>query len=695
MPWLSGINRYPPQAANKEAQQGVATRIGIDVGGTFTDLIFYDDASGEVVVAKASTTPSAPEQAVLALLGGIPVDRSRLFLHGTTVGLNALLERRGATVGLLATRGFRDVLEIRRGDRANMYDLFWTPPEPLVPRRLRLPISGRIRADGTIETPLDEEDVRRALVVLNGEGVDSIAVTFLNAYANPSHELAAEEVLRAAGFDGDVSLSHRVSGEYREYERTCTTVVDAFVRPRMSAYLTHVQQGLNDRRFAGESLVTRSGGGAMTFAEARERPFETILSGPVAGAQGAALLARTLGLDRAIAADVGGTSFDTCLIADGRAPLLYEGNVLGLPLQTPWIDVRTIGAGGGSIAYVDFGGLLRVGPRSAGASPGPASYGRGGVEPTTTDAALLLGMLGPGRLASNVQLDVECARTALKPLRESLGFNSEDDVARGVVTIAAAQMADAIREITVEQGEDPRQAALIGFGGAGPMFACLLARELGIDRIVIPPHAGNFSAFGLLSSDLTQTLARTRIFRLSNSNMPTVASTLGELWSQLETRGTRGTRRQAHLDLRYVGQEYSLTLPLPVSNSDIDVRAEQIQTLFESEYERTFGHRMDEAVEIVVLRASLVAPLPPLRSFGIEPASPGQGAIDEIKAFSFSSEEWATFRVLRRSDLEQGAELRGPAIVLEPTATTYLDAGFVARSHEMGVLVIDRQEDER
>ena len=672
----------------------MATRVGIDVGGTFTDLIFYDDQSGEILVEKESTTSAAPEEGVLDVTAGLPLDRTQLFLHGTTVGLNALLERRGATVGLLATRGFRDLLEIRRGDRADMYDLFWRPPEPLVPRRLRLPVAERIRADGTVETPLDQDDVRRALAAFEAEGVDSIAVAFLNAYANPVHELDAAEILCAAGFAGYISLSHRVSGEYREYERTCTTVVDAFVRPRMSAYLERLEDGLRARSFPGQLLVTRSGGGAMTFAEARERPFETILSGPVAGAQGAGALARALGLERAIAADVGGTSFDTCLISDGRAPLLFEGSVVGLPLQTPWIDVRTIGAGGGSIAHVDAGGLLRVGPHSAGASPGPASYGRGGADPTITDAALVLGMLGRGRLASGLRLDVARARSALAPLRERLDFESEDDVACGVVTIAAAQMADAIREITVEQGEDPRGAALIAFGGAGPLFACLLAAELGIARIVIPPHAGNFSAFGLLSSDLTQTLARTRILRLADENLDAVATILSELWSELESQRSEAAVREARLDLRYVGQEYSLAVALPIVKGRVELDARSIHELFESEYARTFGHTIDEAVEIVVVRASLVVPLPSLRSFGTRGRVEG-GAAEDLDAHSFGFGRRVAFRVLDRAALSPETQLRGPAIVHEPTATMYLDAGFVARVHETGVLVVEREESER
>src|SRR5581483_11709040 len=506
----------------------------------------------------------------------------------------------------------------RRGDRDDMYDLFWKAPAPLVPRRLRFPVEERIRADAAVETPLAEEDVLRALELFAGEGVDSIAVAFVNAYANPEHELAAERILRAAGFAGDISLSHRVSGEYREYERTCTTVVDAFVRRRMSAYLKRLQDGLRGRGFGGRLLVTRSGGGAMTFAEAEQRPFETILSGPVAGANGAAALASQLGISRAISADVGGTSFDTCLIADGRAPLLYEGSVVGLPLQTAWVDVRTIGAGGGSIAHVDAGGLLRVGPRSAGADPGPASYGRGGVEPTTTDAALVLGMLGPGRLASGDGLDAPLARASLAP----------------------------IREITVEQGEDPRAASLVAVGGAGPLFACLLADELGIERIVIPPHAGNFSAYGLLGSDLTQVVARTRILALADESLPAVEETLAELWGRLRPPAGEGARLEAQLNLRYVGQEYSLTIPFAVADGRIEGDAAGIRALFEQEYGRSFGHTIDEAVEIVTIRASAVTPLPPLRFTDSGPSSRDGAGAEERQAFSFSSGAWRTFAVV-------------------------------------------------
>src|ERR1700712_2486762 len=378
-------------------------RIGVDVGGTFTDLIAHEPSTGAVVVGKQLTSPARPDEGVLEAiaqsLAPEALNDAQTFVHGTTVGLNALLERRGATVGLLVPAGFRDVLELRRGDRDDPYDLFWRAPEPLVPRHLRLPVTERVRADGTAFEPLDATDVTAAAEAFKREGVDAVAIAFMNAYANPAHEQEAERLLRDAGYEGDISLSHRVSGEYREYERTCTTVIDAFVRRRMGGYLDRLASGLTERGFTGGAFITRSGGGALSFPEATDRPFETIMSGPVAGVAAVTELVRLLQLGDVIAADVGGTSFYTCLVTDGRAPGLFAGAIIGLPVQTPWVDVRSIGAGGGSIASVDAGGLLRVGPRSAGARPGPACYGHGGTEATLTDAFVCLGIVQPGELA--------------------------------------------------------------------------------------------------------------------------------------------------------------------------------------------------------------------------------------------------------------------------------------------------------
>ena len=670
------------------------TRIGVDVGGTFTDLILYDGRTGDVLVAKEPTTPVSPEVGVTnATRAGIPPDELQIadyFLHGTTVGLNALLERRGASVGLLATKGFRDTLEIRRGDADEPYNLFWRQPPPLVPRRLRLPVTERIRADGEVHVPLDPEDVRRAVEAFDAEGVQCVAVVYMNAYANPAHELETERLLREYGYTGPISLSHRVSGEYREFERTCTTVIDAYVRPRMSTYLQRLEEELRGAGFGGSLLVTRSGGGAMTFGEAEERPFETILSGPVAGAEGAAEVARDLGLESVITADVGGTSFDTCLITDGRPQVMYQGKVIGLPVQSAWVDVRSIGAGGGSIAYVDVGGLLRVGPQSAGAEPGPACYGRGGTEPTVTDAAFVLGMLGPGLLASGIELDADAARTALEPLAQTLNMSIEE-LAKGIVTIANASMADAIRGITVEQGQDPRRAWLMAFGGAGPLFAALLARELEVDGIVVPPYAGNFSAWGVLSADLTQTVARTRIMRLEPAAVDATNGILHELFTELQSRvGERGEHiKEVGFDMRYAGQEHSLTVDIETTDGQIAWEASEIRAAFTRDYKRTFAHEMDEDVQIVAVRATIRTPLPRLAKQGSAETNGTRDAdAGQFEAYSFVRDEWLPFRLVRRSDLGTGAQVEGPAILLEGTATTYLDAGFSGEVHPSGSLLI-------
>ncbi len=671
----------------------MATLLGVDVGGTFTDLVWCDERTGEVIVGKQPTSPDAPERAVIvAVEASLDAERVRdtsLFLHGTTVGLNALLERRGAKVGLIATRGFRDVLEVRRGDRDDPYDLFWRPPAPLVPRHLRFTVDERILADGAVHVPLDLAGVAEALETFEQEGVDALAVSLLNAYANGAHELAVADELRRLGFEGEISLSHRVSGEYREYERTCTTVIDAFVRRRMGHYLQRLEGALGSCGFVGETLITRSGGGAMTFEQAAERPFETVISGPVAGAVATAELARTLGLTSAIAADVGGTSFDTCLISDGQVPVLYQGSVVGLPIQTPWVDVRSIGAGGGSIAHVGAGGLLHVGPRSAGAVPGPACYGRGGSEPTVTDAAVVLGML-PVDLAGGVAISRERAEAALVPLASRLGFDSAADVARGTLHIAAAAMADAIRSITVEQGRDPREAALVAFGGAGPLFGTLLADELDIDTVVIPALAGNFSAWGLLGADLAQTASRTRLMRLDDEAVAQIDTLSAGLFDELEERTPRaGLQRDVHLDVRYVGQEHTLTVSAPSSDGRIAVDAAALAAIFERDYARTFGATMDEQKEIVTVRAIVRLPRELRHAPRGGDARPARAAT--VEAWSFAQDGLAQFALVDRDSLRVGDTLSGPAILTEHTATTYLDAGFVADVHPSGALVARRQ----
>lgn len=672
----------------------MATRVGVDVGGTFTDLVFYDDATGDVRVAKGSTTPGEPDRGVAnTMQAGVPVDllrQTEYFLHGTTVGINALLERKGARVGLLTTAGFRDVLEMRRGDRREMYDLLWQAQPALVPRRLRRPVVERMRADGSVETPLDPASVEEAVEVFKREGVDAVAVCFINAYANPQHELDAEAALRRFGYEGEISLGHQISREYREYERTSTTVVDAYVRPAVSSYLQRLEARLKEQGFRGECLITRSGGGSLFFEEAGRRPFETVMSGPVAGAVGAGELCRALGFSRAVTADVGGTSFDTCLITDGWPTVKYQGMVGDMPLQSPWVDVRSIGAGGGSIAYVDEGGLLRVGPHSAGAVPGPVCYGRGGTQPTTTDAAAVLGMLAFGELADDVRLDVEAAGHAVTGLGERVGLG-RDEAASGILTIANAAMANAIHSVSVEEGEDPRQAALIAFGGAGPLFATLLAEALDIRTVVVPRHAGNFSAWGLLGQDITRGSSVTAINPLTDAGLGEARATLHWLFDELAERGSeddgRGTTREAALDLRYVGQEYTLTVQWPEPENE---DAASVEQRFTAQYERTFGHSLDEAVEIVSVRGTARDALP--RRSQERAATNGAGPRESrtIDAYSFTQQERISFTVLDRDSLAADASPSGPLIVLEPTATTYVDAGYDLRVGEAGALIIEK-----
>jgi N-methylhydantoinase A len=679
----------------------MAVRLGVDVGGTFSDLIVYDADSNRVLSGKVLSTPAAPERGVLDVVKrtALPdqLARAEFFLHGTTVGLNALLERRGPVLAMLTTRGFRDVLELRRADRLATYDPVWKASAPLIPRSLRLPVTERVRADGTVETALVADDVRAVYEVLVAADVESVAVAFINAYANPAHELQARDLLIEAGFTGDISLSHAISGEFREYERTSTTVIDAYVRPRVVHYLSSLEDRLREEGFAGTGLVTRCGGGSLTFAEAERRPFETIMSGPVAGAVGAGALCRQLGISMAITADVGGTSFDTALIVDGHPHLRHEGEIAGMPVQTPWVDVRSIGAGGGSIAYADAG-LLRVGPRSAGASPGPACYGLGGTEPTVTDAAVCLGLIPPGHLSGGIALDVEAAQRAVGALASNLSL-APLDAARGVLRVVAATMADAIRSVSLAQGHDPRGATLIPYGGAGPLFSTLLADELSIDRVIVPHFPGNFSAWGLLNQDLAQSAATTTVRPLDEQGVDAANSLLAELLAVLRRRSDPRLDAldgvdQAELDLRYTGQEHSLTIAVEVNASTgaITSTPGAIGDAFETTYRRTFGHALADAIEIVTVRATRRRLLPPVEGVAGTGQTDGGQASATREAFSFAADELVAVTVHQRSAIQAGDVLEGPLIVMEPSATTYMDAGFSMSPNVDGLLVIERTQ---
>ncbi len=677
----------------------MSSRIGVDIGGTFTDFIVYDENDNKVIIDKIPTTPSDPEKAVIEVvkrnLNKEQLSNIDFFLHGTTVGLNALLERKGSKVGLLCTKGFRDIIEIRRGDRDEMYNLFWQPPPPLVPRYLRLEIEERLFANGKVHTNLNINDVKESCKHFIDEGVNSVAIAFMNAYSNKEHELLAKKTLIENGFKGEISLSSLVSGEYREYERTTTTIIDAFVKARMSNYLDTLKNSLNDIGFKGSFLLTRSGSGSMTFDEASERPFETIMSGPVAGAEGAGELSRKLKNTNMVTADVGGTSFDTCLILDGRPQIQFEGKIVGLPLQSPWVDVRSIGAGGGSIAYLDDGGLLRSGPQSAGAVPGPACYERGGKQPTTTDAAFYLGMLGEGKLASGLQLNKKLAEDALNSVGSKINL-SAFDTAKGILKISSANMADAIREITIEQGIDPRELKLLAFGGAGPLMSNLIAEELEIKEIIIPPYSGNFSAWGLLGADLLQMNAKTKILRLSDDALTECNTILENLFKELEERQkidfTANEKiKEVALDMRWMGQEHTITLKIDDhSDGKINLDSETLKQNFMKEYEKTFGSKLDTVVEVVSTRASIRVNLPRKSESGKIEEDNIEISSSTISCFSFNADKNLEFKIIPRNEIKSG--MSGPMIILESTAVTYVDENYNINTDGLGNLILNNKE---
>ena len=672
----------------------MSTRIGVDIGGTFTDLVFYDDATGDVRVGKTLSTPAQLEQGVLDVVNEtLVVDQIRdaeYFLHGTTAGLNLLLTESGAQTGLLCTDGFRDILEVRHAETEVIYDLFWKPPVPLVPRRWRLPVRERLSADGEVLVPFEAGDVEEAARIFGEAGVEAVAVCFLNAYVNPAHELAAEELLKEHGFSGNISLSHRLSRELREYQRTSTTVIDAYIRRDTARYARSLEEGLRDRGFGGQFVVMRSGGGTMPGEELATRPVEAIQSGPVAGAEGGAEIARALSWPLAVTADVGGTSFDTALIVDGQPIVKHEGEIVGWPVQTQWVDVHSIGSGGGSVAYLDAG-RLRVGPRSAGASPGPACYGRGGTEPTVTDAALLLGMFGDGVLSEGLRLDAELARTAMEPVASGLSVSVEE-AAQAILKVATVAQAEAIREITIGQGEDPREAWLVLFGGAGPLFGTLLAEELDVEGVAVPPHAGNFSAWGLLGQAVTRDVARTLIRRLDAALIDEINGQLREMYEEISGDAGPAAEQVEHLaglDLRYVGQDHTLTVWLPAAEGRIGTDIDSIRGLFEEQYQRRYGTTLEEGLEVATLRGMTRTPLPRRTREHViagEHRNPERPA--SARAFSFTEAEWREFAVLQREDIPVGTTVAGPAIVFEPTATTYVDVGFTVEANPTGGLLL-------
>ena len=675
-------------------------RVAMDIGGTFTDVVTYDDQAGVFSATKASTTPGNLSQGVLAGLDAVVENPAEIdfLVHGTTQGLNAFLERRGVPVLLLATDGVQDSYHVARGPRLRLYDLHYRKPTPLVQRRDVVGIGGRVAADGSELAPLDETAVRAAAVRVREQGYGAVAVAYLFSYKNPDHERRTRDILlEELGSEFTVSLSHEAAKQWREYERTSSAVVESYTGPIVRRYLLDLEQRLAERGLDVPLHVMQSSGGILTAESARARPLQTLLSGPVGGAIACAELARQSGQTDLIGIDMGGTSFDVSLIVDGEPDVSAEAYLEGLPMLMSVVNIHTVGAGGGSVAWSEAGGL-RVGPKSAGANPGPACYGRGGTEATVTDANLVLGRIDPdGFAGGQLTLDPELAKRAVGAMAEQFGLSTVA-MAEGICDVANAKMAQAIRTITVSRGIEPRGSALVAFGGAGPMHAAFLAQELGIERTVVPRFPGAFSAWGMLQTRIRQDWTEPYFFLDEDLDTADMAAALARTertgLAALESEGVAQEHRSAShaVDIRYAAQEYTLTVPLtdavePESPGFVKLIAERFAQLHEARY----GHaNLGAPIEFVMLRTQAFGDLgrPEPQTW---PAAASADFPHRVRPVVFDGQSQDTL-VVDRDDLGVGHTFVGPAVVLEATATTVVPPGFAVSVDTYGSLILEREQ---
>jgi N-methylhydantoinase A len=676
---------------------GKGFRIAIDVGGTFVDFVMLDESSGEISLEKQPSTPERIVEEVGTGLARLPVelaDVERIF-HGTTVALNTIVQQKGVQVGLLTTVGFRDVLEIGRGSRPEIYNPRYTAPECLVPRYLRLEIPGRLSAAGEEVVPLDLESVNAASDALVEAGCEAIAICFLHSYSNHEHEQVVAERVRQRHPSIAVAASHELVGEWREFERTSTTVLNAYVQPQFENYMKNLSEQLQSDGYTSPLAMMQSNGGVVAASRAATRPVMTLESGPAGGVIGAEALAKETGLKNLICFDVGGTTVDVALIDDGEIIERSQSKVAGRPVMGPTIDISSVGAGGGSIAWIDSRGALRVGPQSAGASPGPACFGHGGSEATVTDCHLLLGRLDPETfLGSRMKLDSDAAEKAVKKLADKLGLSIEE-TASGVLKIAGTNMTNAIRSITVERGLDPRDYSLLSYGGGGGLFAAAVSEELDVKSVIVPRAPANFSAWGIVTSDYREDSSHTFVCPFIEESLPRIVGIITELQNQnlerLKDHGfdSEAVRSDIRADVRYAGQEFTVTVSIETEwIGEYKNLLKGVRESFVELHRRLYGHGESEApLEIVTLR---------VRSIGnvARPAWPEWQTGKEAKAHAnrhtyFSSlAKTTSIPVFNRDDLPQSQKISGPAIVEEWTTTTVIPPKWDLVVDRIGNLVL-------
>ncbi|HAN69626.1 MAG TPA: 5-oxoprolinase [Halieaceae bacterium] len=665
--------------------------VSADIGGTFTDIVI-EPSDGPVFVNKVPTTRENPALGVINGIKDVVPDLADVeyFVHGTTVGLNAFLERRGERVLLVATAGAGDSYVIARGNRNALYDLRYSKPAQLVPRRDVHEVRGRLAWDGSEIEPLNEADFQPIIYKVKAEGINAVAVCLLHSYAYPAHEVRAREILKAALPGVSISLSHDVAREWREYERASSAVMNAYVAPVVERYLLSLQEQLRERGMQAGVHIMQSSGGVTTADTAREKPVFTLLSGPVGGTIAGASLAKRASRPNLLCVDMGGTSFDLSLVVDGEASTTLETELEGLPLLMSIVDIQTIGTGGGSVAWLD-NDAVRVGPRSAGSVPGPACYGNGGTEPTVTDANLYLGRLGAKSLLSGeMSLDTAAAATAIESLAQRAGMEPVV-FAEGILAISNAAMADAMRTITVSEGVDPRDFTLVAFGGAGPMAAVFLAEELDIREVLIPRFPGTFSAWGMLQTDLRHDLTLS-FFRPSTG---VSAEELEGLFAELATEGREAVMEDGisgdrvsflrSADMRYSGQEYTINIALP---SELDIDA--LSTRFHETHKQRHGHSSPGApIEFVNLRLAAIGAIGKYDEHPHKVTGDGSDAVTGQREAVFRGATLGT-QVLRRDRLPVGYQAFGPAIIEEQSATTVLPDGWQLWVDEESNLILTR-----
>jgi N-methylhydantoinase A len=682
-------------------------RIAVDIGGTFTDMAAFDEASGELLFGKALSTHGQLVEGIQATLDSAAIDLrdGHLFLHGSTIAINTLLERNGANTALLITEGFRDIYEIGRVNRPDAYNLFFNKHTPLVKRSLRFEVAERLRADGSTHKALDEAAVRQLARDLGGKGIEAVAVLLLHSYRNPAHEQRVKQILQEELPGAFVCASHELSQEYREFERVSTAVANAYVGPRVSQYLGQLETHLAGKGFDGDFYIVQSTGGLFPVEHARRDCVRMLESGPAAGVIGAQAICAQLGMGDAIAFDMGGTTAKAGVISEGR-PLTTGSALIGgyeraLPIQIPMMDIHEVGTGGGSIARIETGSALRVGPQSAGSIPGPVAYGRGGTEPTVTDANLLLGRLDADHfLGGELKLDLDaCQRQMRERVAKPLGLDPTE-AADGILRIAVTQMSHAVKAVTTERGLDAGSFTMVVYGGAGPLHASAIAREIGIRKVLIPYAPGYFSAYGMLFSDLRYDYVRSVFRKLNEVSFEEIEA----LYKGMEDEGRaalaqsgiepEGTVIERAADMRYVGQEHAVTVELPNAFFAGKDRA-AIKRQFDDLHKVRYGTSAPkEPADLVSLRVTVLGTMakPPKHSVEAGRAQPEKSALRGIKPVFFrgvgSSGGWAQTPVYKRDALRSGNQIDGPALIEEHASTTVVQPGDALRVDELGNLQI-------